>query len=196
MLPTGELSTGLAAAAALLMARAEAMGLVRVHDSDRFDTELLHQVLEAMSRSGIGRSVLDSDDLKRIPRDYFEILNQSLEASPYPEGEWGSVLDVIDVSTVAELVGIEHESIQEFASGNRTTPDAVALRLHFLALILADLLGSYNRYGIRRWFERPRKALGGVSPRQILDNGEWSPEDAGARRVALLARSLRSLGAA
>jgi hypothetical protein len=39
----------------------------------------------------------------------------------------------------------------------------VAERLHWLAMVVADLAGSYNALGIRRWFERPRALLGGAA---------------------------------
>jgi hypothetical protein len=90
------------------------------------------------------------------------------------------------------------------ARGHRTrsgevdtgTPQDVAERLHWLALIVGDLLGSYNDYGIRRWFERKRTALGGRSPREVLELvGDWSPDDPKVAKVRDLAASLAALGA-
>ena len=62
-------------------------------------------------------------------------------------------------------------------------------RLQFLALVVGDLAGAYNEFGIRRWFERPRKLLGNRSPAQLLD-GAWQPEAPGPRRVRRLAAAL------
>ena len=71
----------------------------------------------------------------------------------------------------------------------RTTPDKVADRLHLLALVVDGLAGSYNDYGIRRWFERPRVQLDGRAPGEVL-HGSWSSEDPGPRRVRELADRL------
>jgi hypothetical protein len=65
----------------------------------------------------------------------------------------------------------------------------VAARLHWLAMVVADLAGAYNNFGIRRWFERPRSQLQGKSPRQVLGNA-WSPDDEAASRVRALASVL------
>jgi hypothetical protein len=67
----------------------------------------------------------------------------------------------------------------------------VAARLHFLALVVGDLAGSYNEVGIRRWFERPRSLLGGEPPAKRLE-GDWDPDDEGPARVRALAAALLS----
>ncbi len=41
-------------------------------------------------------------------------------------------------------------------------------RIHFVSLLTTDLAGSYNAFGMRRWWERPRAALEGRSPREAL----------------------------
>ena len=58
-----------------------------------------------------------------------------------------------------------------------------------MALVTSDLAGSYNPIGLRRWWERPRTALGGRSPRQALGR-DWDPDDPDAIAVADLARAL------
>jgi hypothetical protein len=70
----------------------------------------------------------------------------------------------------------------------------VAARLHFLALVVGDLAGSYNDVGIRRWFHRKRTLLDGRSPASLL-KGEWDPDEEGPARVRQLARDLVSLSA-
>lgn len=91
------------------------------------------------------------------------------------------------------MVGISTSSLTRYRAGERATPDLVAARLHVVAMIVSDLIGSYNDFGIRRWFQRPRKALDGKSPKEVLSRG-WTPEDRDVRRVRDLARML--LGAA
>ncbi len=55
----------------------------------------------------------------------------------------------------------------------RATPQDIAERLHFRALLIARLTGRYNDFGIRRWLKRLRTALGGRSPASLL--GELNP---------------------
>jgi len=93
--------------------------------------------------------------------------------------------------TLARLVGVTASSARRYLAGTRPIPDTVAVRLHFLALVVADLAGAYNDIGVRRWFERPRKRLGGSSPAQLLAE-DWSPDDDGPRRLRELAASLAS----
>ena len=98
------------------------------------------------------------------------------------------MLDRLGQELVARLVGIAPASLRRYATGKARTPDDVAQRLHFLALVTADLTGSYNDLGVRRWFERPRPQLDMKSPAQLL-RGEWNADSDGARRVRELARS-------
>ena len=75
--------------------------------------------------------------------------------------------------SLARLVGgVSQSSLRRYASGARQTPDDIAWRLHVVARILAALLGSYNAYGVRRWFERRRSALGGLAPVQVLETAK------------------------
>ena len=113
----------------------------------------------------------------------------ALEASPVPRFEWSGLARVLDAEQLASLLAVSLSSLNRYQSGERETPDAIAARLHFLALVIGDLAGSYNEVGIRRWFGRKRTALGGRAPAQVL-TGDWDPEDAGPARVRELAREL------
>jgi hypothetical protein len=68
-------------------------------------------------------------------------------------------------------------------------------RIHWLALVLADLAGAYNEFGSRRWFDRKRSQLEGRSPREVLVAG-WDPADPDVERVRELAAALAGAGAA
>lgn len=46
--------------------------------------------------------------------------------------------------------------------------DEIAWRLHTLTRIIAALSGSYNDYGVRRWFQRPRAQLDGQTPAEVF----------------------------
>jgi hypothetical protein len=87
------------------------------------------------------------------------------------------------------LVGVSGTSVQRYADGEEPIPHAAAVRLQFLASIVADLSGAYNERGILRWFERPRTLLDGQPPAALL-SGAWRPEDPEALRVRQVAASL------
>jgi len=123
-----------------------------------------------------------------------EQINDQLEMSPQPTGEWAPVVGTLGEDMLAELVGVSVSSVRRYAAGSRATPQDVAERLHFLALLIADLAGSYNDFGIRRWLHRPRTALGGKSPASLL--GEFDPDGPDAAAVARLAATLVGAGTA
>ena len=102
---------------------------------------------------------------------------------------------MLDVEQLADLLGVSPVTVRRYAAGSRAVPDDVAARIHWLALLTADLAGAYNGIGIRRWFERPRSQLGGRSPRQLLRRG-WNPEQAQVERVRQLATALAGPGGA
>jgi hypothetical protein len=185
------LSIGIAAEAARIMARAEAMGLVDSTQHDQIDADFLGVAMRALADAGIGRHVFLNPGAIEDPEAALRTLNDSIIESPYPQAEWRSVPDVIGLELTSRLTGTSASSIKRYASGERDTPDGVAHRLHTVAMVVADLLGSYNHYGVRRWFERGRRALDGAAPAEIL-NGDWRPEDPGPARVAALAAALIS----
>ncbi len=115
----------------------------------------------------------------------------ALDASPTPDCEWAGVSGVLGGEVLASLLGISSSSVRRYLSGSRATPDGIAARLHFLALVIGDLAGAYHDFGVRRWFQRPRRLLGSRSPAQLLD-GTWQPEDPGPQRVRDLAAALVS----
>ncbi len=121
-----------------------------------------------------------------------EQINDQIEMSPQPAGEWAPLIATLGEDLLAELVGVSVSSVRRYATGSRVTPQDIAERLHFLALLIADLAGSYNDFGIRRWLNRPRTQLGGRFPASLL--GEFDPEGPDAAVVAALAASLVGAG--
>lgn len=183
--------------------RAEAMGLVEpISSMDDFDVSGARKVLRSVKDAGIARSsVLEletADQANGDPANGHDIADlmraviAALEASPAPSSEWRSVARVFDAEHLAPLLGISVSSLRRYQAGTRSTPDDVAARLHFLALVISDLAGAYNDIGIRRWFQRERSPLDDKTPGALL-TGEWSPEDEGPRRVRQLAQALVSL---
>jgi uncharacterized protein (DUF2384 family) len=117
-----------------------------------------------------------------------------VEESPAPGREWSAMRKIFGDEDLASLMGISSSSLKRYAREERPTPDKIADRLHWLAMVVADLSGSYNEIGIRRWFERPRVQLEGKNPRQLLGT-KWTAGTPAARRVRELAESLTSSGA-
>jgi hypothetical protein len=116
-------------------------------------------------------------------------LDSALSESPMPERELGELLRVYDYEGLASLLGTSVASLRRYAAASRTVPDAIANRIHYIALVTSDLAGSYNDFGLRRWWERPRTSLDGRSPRSAL-GAAWDPDGPSAVSVAELARSL------
>jgi Protein of unknown function (DUF2384) len=175
--------------------RAEAMGLVEpAPPTEDFDLTGVKRVLQGVRDAGIARSpVIELENVETPDgQDVAELMKMviaALEASPAPHSEWRSVSRVFDAESLAPLLGISVSSLRRYQAGTRVTPDEVAARLHFLALVISDLAGAYNEIGVRRWFQRDRTMLDGRTPATLL-SGEWNPEDEGAQRVRELARSL------
>ncbi|MBX3142715.1 MAG: hypothetical protein KF813_03080 [Trueperaceae bacterium] len=132
----------------------------------------------------------DPDNDTRQVREDLKRVCEALADNPAPQQEARALLRYFDEDQLARLLLVSRSSIQRYASGERTAKGPVIDRLHWLALVVGLLTGTYNEYGVRRWFERPRKALGGPSPQEVLlVAGDWTPDDLGARRVEELAKA-------
>ena len=139
-----------------------------------------------------GLAALDHDaeqQLARMLKLMDDIQRSFMRIRRRLENEWPAMRGVFGDEFLVELLGIAASSMRRYASGERATPDEVGARLHWLAMVVADLAGAYNDFGIRRWFARPRSQLEGRSPRQTLDAG-WRTEDAAAERLRALAAVL------
>ena len=187
----------LAAKGARALIRANAMGLLA--EGERaltLETSVFERLALRLSKVGIGTQVVailrtpwaltrDPEELERC----LDRLTDALEASPVPASEWKRIVRVLGVEMAARLLGISPASVRRYARAARSTPDDVAARLHWLALIVGDLAGAYNEIGIRQWFDRKRAQLGGRRPAQLL-SGEWKPDDPGPQQVRALADAL------
>ncbi len=135
---------------------ADAMGLVPDQAIGTLNEDAIMSMLTALDRAGIGQAwTLRYASAKTKPKSligFLKTLRQALEESPLPEREWHKLLAVLGADLLTRLLGISPASLNRYQSGGRATPDEVAERLHFLALVVGDLLGSYNALGIRRWF--------------------------------------------
>lgn len=178
------------------LSTAEALGLLPASPEsiETVDVRTVRAVLKEAAAAGVGRQALAEAD-SRDERDgdaWVDVLahaNAALADSPIPERTWPVLADVLGIDLLAQLVGVAPASARRYLAGDRATPDAVASRLHWIALIAGDLAGSYNAFGIRRWFLRPRSQLDGKAPADVLA-GEWSPDDPGPGTVRALATRL------
>lgn len=188
-----------------LMSRATVMGLLPGKSIVRIDAQSIRRVFEALQRGGLLGTqrarlnvLLEPESLRSgTGHDAGVALQQAivlLEESPFPAGEWSSMRQVLDDEMLADLTRISVSSLRRYASGERTTPTAIADRLHWLAMVVSDLAGGYNEFGIRRWFVRERSQLDGRSPRAAL-GPRWQSNDAAAGQVRALAASLVTAGA-
>lgn len=187
---------------AALLTRSVAMGVLTGKPVTRLDAALVKRLATALQRYRIGANAgvilaplvlepaqaIDETTQKRVA-DGLNRLSDALEASATPGTEWPAMRGVFGDELLVDLLGIAASSLRRYASGERATPDEVAARLHWMAMVVADLAGGYNDFGIRRWFERPRSQLDGRSPRQVL-GAAWTPDDAAAVRVRALASVL------
>lgn len=178
--------------------RAEAMGIAEP-GSSTLDAAAVRRLAHDVRRAGIAASAADllenvSQPTGRELAGLLELIVAALEASPAPTFEWKGVARVFSPEELASLLDVSLSSLKRYQSGDRATPDLVAARLHFLALVVGDLAGSYNDIGIRRWFQRKRTALDGRAPAALLKR-QWDPDDEGPRRIRELSRSLVTLDA-
>lgn len=185
----------LARTAITTLGRAAAMGLLPPHEViETLDLEALKSMARHVGAAGVAPAATAElngwthGDPHRL-RTLIEEVDQALLDSPVPDREWGELLRVLGEPLLARLTGVSRSSLRRYAAGRRSTPDPVAARLHHVALIVGNLAGSYNDYGIRRWFERPRARLGGRAPRDVL-KGSWSPDAQRSRNVLTLSESL------
>src|SRR5436190_1130209 len=154
--------------------RAEAMGLIEPAAAPRDETTALRLLASRVRRAGIAAAVaerLDASGVNNVevpdPAEIVPLLETmiaALEASPVPKFEWTGLGRIFASDNLAALIHVSLSSLKRYVSGARETPDDVAARLHFLALVVGDLAGSYNDVGIRRWFQRPRTRLAGRAP--------------------------------
>lgn len=176
-----------------VLTRAEAMGILGKGAIDRLDASVWENVLARLRRAGVGRHLPAIVPQSEGERERFvrqlQQLSDALEASPVPAAEGPRLDSLLGRELLARLLQVSAVSLRRYLAGERAVPDAVAARLHFLALVAGDLAGAYNDIGVRRWFDRPRTLLDGRSPAELLE-AEWKPEDPGPRRVRDLAGAL------
>jgi hypothetical protein len=180
---------GIGTLAARLLSYATTMGVYKAPARPvtlNYDL-LLDAAKQVTAATGTGSGVIvqlqerGADAPDRLHTLLGELYDRIAE-SPAPKIEWRPTEQLLGAALLSDLLNISTSSLTRYESGERPTPDEVADRLHFLALTLSDLVGAYNEFGVRRWFDRRRTLLHGRSPRQALV-ANWSSESAGAQAV-------------
>ena len=179
-----------------LVSLANLLRLVPETNEFRIDKQTVMSALDAFAHVGVGRQAAACGERgisgDRSPRQVTELLEDAFEAiqqSPLPEQEWAPMTELLGDDLLESLLGASASSLRRYRTGERPTPDPTAQRLHFISVLVADLTGSYNSFGIRRWFTRSRSALSGQSPLESLGKN-WDSNDPGASAVQSLAASL------
>ncbi|WP_223994190.1 hypothetical protein [Arthrobacter sp. NicSoilB11] len=154
-------------------------------------TTAVRNILRAFAQEGIAREASAATEHANPSELALAITKawEAVEHSPLPDREWPKMTRLLGDDLLEILVGTSSSSLYRYRSGDRHTPDHIAERLHAVTLIAADLAGSYNGFGIRRWFTRPRAQLDGSSPADVL-KGDWDPDDESVERVKQLAAAL------
>jgi hypothetical protein len=187
-----------------LVARAQTMGFLPLREGRvELDREFLEELADLLRRRGVAARATASlaHALQAEPLNDVELIDalrailDAVDASPHPEGEWAPARELLGDELLARLLRISASSLRRYATGDRRTPDEVAWRLHLVARLLAALVGSYNDYGIRRWFERRRSTLDGITPAELLERAD-EEDDERLERVLALAEQLTGAGAA
>ncbi len=184
-----------------LAVRAAAMGLLPGEVITRLDAPTLRRLIGAFREQGLLGTPLDLPDAllagaassgsrHREPTlRLLDLLLGTIEHSPSPATEWPALRSLLGDELLGRLTGISPVSLRRYAAGERTTPQSTAERLHFLAMVVSDLAGAYNPFGIRRWFDRPRAQLDGRRPSDALA-GAWTLDDLVVLKVRRLAATL------
>ncbi|MGH2357381.1 MAG: hypothetical protein ACRDGJ_05135 [Candidatus Limnocylindria bacterium] len=174
--------------------QAEAMGLLQdaaaASSQDRFRV-----AMRSLAGHGIGADALALVEGGTVAPATLDRVREALEDSPIPDLELRQLQRLFGWDDLAGMLHASVGSLRRYAASQRETPDEVAARAHWLAGVVGDLRGAYNDAGVRRWFSRPRSALGDRRPVDILTPA-WSPDDADVRKVRELAGWLSGPGAA
>jgi hypothetical protein len=183
-----------------VLCRVQMMGIWDPPAHVHLDPALYASIVRNLQSVGIARGMQIRSQNGSSPsaREWltaWKSIADAIAESPHPAGEWGPARELLGDELLAEILGISDSSLRRYSVGGRETPDPVAARLHSVGQIASALAGSYNTYGMRRWFDRTRVQLAQRRPKDILV-GDWSPDDDEVRQVIDLAESLVGAGSA
>jgi hypothetical protein len=168
---------------------AETMGLFERPTGRRVDRRLVGEAIEAAAGAGIAEQIAARPDAAEPEGPTIELFLEALRSSPRPAGEIPALVAMLGYGRLEQLTGASEASLRRYAAEARATPDVIARRLHLIAEIVAIVRGSFNEFGVRRWFERPHPSLGGRAPVEVLGPG-FDPDGDGAQATLAAATTL------
>ncbi len=122
-------------------------------------------------------------------------LRAAVENTPLPYQDLTALLKIFDLSELGVLLEVETPELKKVLEKATVSLSKDAqMRAHFLAMIVADLSGSYTNFGIKKWFSRKRSKLQDRSPFELLERN-WKPDDERVLQIRKLAESLVGMGA-
>ena len=165
---------------------------------EELSAEVVRRVARTLSKRGLASDLAARLAGPLPSRDeflrYLDAALLALDESPVPAAELAKLNSMLGHEVLVGMLDISAASLQRYGNGDRKAPDSIAERAHFLTSVIAALEGTYNDFGVRRWFERPRSVFNGRTARQLLSR-RWMPSDESARRILTAAESLQELGA-
>lgn len=192
------LDSRVVAAAIEFILKAESMGILHEPvDTLHLNIDAIIGAAKQVVELGLGRKfVLDPERWREYEAvdlaDRLKKLSVVLEESPEPNSEWKRLRSFLPDDLLAKILHISEQSVRRYATGERDTPDDIAERVHWVALVTGDLFGAYNEHGVRGWFFRPRKSFGGLAPLAMLSGDDWTPDAKNPILIREFAKSLTS----
>jgi len=165
------------------------MGVFDRPAAGRIDRRMVGLAIASAAQAGLAEQVAARPDAAEPGERTILAFLEALRNSPRPASEITRLSRIFGFPGLAGLVGASEPSLRRYAAATRPAPDPVAERVHFLAQLVAILRGSFNEFGIRRWFERPHPALENRAPRLLVraDPAESGPQATLAAALQLLA---------
>ena len=170
------------AQAIILVRLAEEMGYFQRAPGMLMSDELVGRAIDAIASAGVAEYLQAQAAFRGSAENVTTRALDALALSPAPEREFRSLDPLFGREVLLSMIGAN-----ESDDAHRAV--AVSERLHFVAIIVAILRGSYNEHGVRGWFVRPRRQLEGRTPLAVL-HGQWDVSRADVASVMRLATDL------
>lgn len=89
---------------------------------------------------------------------------------------------------LSALLRIPTSEVLALTRGRERATKTTTDRVYYLSKVIEYLSGTYNTFGVQRWFLRSRGQLDRRSPLEhLLSKPDWMPDDGAAIEVARLA---------
>jgi transcriptional regulator with XRE-family HTH domain len=160
------------------------------------DSYLLEIFMRGLAQVNSAASRKTDPEARRSLRLGFERMRHALEeiagASPISEERspkdvvrWLAKTIPVSQQELANVLGVERRKLQRWLNESSSPEGDDALRVAAVARVVNQLRHAFTPIGVLRWFDRPRRELGGRKPKALLTNVEKLP------RLVTLAASAR-----